>query len=101
MPPCSAEAKTGYAIHMYTANTSMEDCCLASADGDMLLVPQQGEQHSAVQRRLLWFAMAAQMNYAPAAAACSFTPIAFLCQASSRLLQQRQTASSVLLHHAV
>jgi homogentisate 1,2-dioxygenase len=40
----SAEAKTGYAIHMYTANTSMEDCCLASADGDMLLVPQQGEQ---------------------------------------------------------
>lgn len=38
----SAEAKTGYAIHMYTANTSMEHCCLASADGDMLLVPQQG-----------------------------------------------------------
>ncbi|KAF8065888.1 hypothetical protein HT031_002949 [Scenedesmus sp. PABB004] len=38
----SAEQKTGYAIHIYTANTSMTDSCLADADGDMLLVPQQG-----------------------------------------------------------
>lgn len=41
-PMCSAEQKTGYAIHMYTANMSMEDSCLANADGDMLIVPQQG-----------------------------------------------------------
>lgn len=41
-PLCSAEQKTGYAIHMYTANMSMEDSCLANADGDMLIVPQQG-----------------------------------------------------------
>eukprot|EP00803_Ostreobium_quekettii_P003922 evm.model.scf_3626.1 EVM.evm.TU.scf_3626.1 scf_3626:474-4330(-) len=34
--------KDGFAIHVYTANQSMEDCCLANADGDFLLVPQQG-----------------------------------------------------------
>jgi hypothetical protein len=28
---------------MYTANTSMEDSCLANADGEMLIVPQQGK----------------------------------------------------------
>lgn len=39
----SAASKSGFAVHMYTANTSMEDSCLANADGDMLIVPQQGE----------------------------------------------------------
>jgi homogentisate 1,2-dioxygenase len=38
----SAEQKTGYAIHMYACSESMENCCLADADGDMLIVPQQG-----------------------------------------------------------
>ena len=38
----SCAAKDGYAIHMYAATTSMEDCCLANADGDFLVVPQQG-----------------------------------------------------------
>ena len=38
----SASAKDGYAIHMYAATISMEDCCLGNADGDFLLVPQQG-----------------------------------------------------------
>lgn len=37
-----AGSKEGYAIHIYTANESMTDCCLANADGDMLIVPQQG-----------------------------------------------------------
>ncbi|EFJ30466.1 hypothetical protein SELMODRAFT_267178 [Selaginella moellendorffii] len=32
----------GYMIHIYVANKSMEDCALANADGDFLIVPQQG-----------------------------------------------------------
>jgi homogentisate 1,2-dioxygenase len=39
---CSAARKEGFAIHMYAANASMTDCCLANADGDLLIVPQQG-----------------------------------------------------------
>jgi homogentisate 1,2-dioxygenase len=35
--------KSGFAIHIYTANESMHDSCLANADGDLLIVPQQGE----------------------------------------------------------
>lgn len=38
----SAAAKSGYAIHVYTASASMSDCCLANADGDLLIVPQLG-----------------------------------------------------------
>ena len=37
----SPESKSGYAIHMYTANKSMENCCLANADGDFCIVPQE------------------------------------------------------------
>ena len=40
---CSAAHKDGFAIHVYTASASMEDSCLANADGDMLIVPQRGE----------------------------------------------------------
>lgn len=39
---CSPATKDGYAIHVYTASTSMDDSCLANADGDFLIVPQQG-----------------------------------------------------------
>lgn len=38
----SPERKEGYAIHVYTASASMDDCCLGNADGDLLIVPQQG-----------------------------------------------------------
>lgn len=38
----SASTKDGFAIHIYTANESMENSCLANADGDFLFVPQQG-----------------------------------------------------------
>ncbi len=38
----SSGQKDGFAIHVYTASVSMEDSCLANADGDMLIVPQQG-----------------------------------------------------------
>ncbi len=34
--------KSGLAIHMYTANTSMHDTSFANADGDLLIVPQEG-----------------------------------------------------------
>ena len=34
--------KDGFAIHVYTASVSMHNRCLANADGDMLIVPQQG-----------------------------------------------------------
>ena len=27
---------------MYAANRSMDDCCFCNADGDLLIVPQQG-----------------------------------------------------------
>ena len=39
---CSPERKEGYAIHMYSANTSMQDSSFSDADGDMLIVPEQG-----------------------------------------------------------
>ena len=39
----SAGKKEGFAIHVYTASISMDNSCLANADGDMLIVPQQGE----------------------------------------------------------
>ena len=38
----SAAMKEGLAVHVYTASASMEDSCLANADGDFLLVPQLG-----------------------------------------------------------
>lgn len=34
--------KTGLAIHMYLANTSMDKKAFINNDGDMLIVPQQG-----------------------------------------------------------
>ncbi|CAI5496922.1 unnamed protein product [Closterium sp. Naga37s-1] len=37
-----AADKTGFAIHMYAANSSMERCAFANADGDLLIVPQHG-----------------------------------------------------------
>ena len=42
----SAGKKDGFAIHVYTASVSMDNSCLANADGDMLIVPQQGEAQS-------------------------------------------------------
>ncbi|GMH40156.1 hypothetical protein BSKO_08060 [Bryopsis sp. KO-2023] len=38
----NALTKDGFAIHVYTANEGMQDSCLANADGDMLIVPQEG-----------------------------------------------------------
>jgi homogentisate 1,2-dioxygenase len=40
---CSPSSRTGYAIHVYAASASMEDCCLGNSDGNMLIVPQQGD----------------------------------------------------------
>ncbi len=34
--------KEGFAIHIYAATESMTDSCLANADGDFLIVPQEG-----------------------------------------------------------
>jgi len=39
-PACSAARKDGFAVHIYTASCSMDDSCLANADGDFLIVPQ-------------------------------------------------------------
>ena len=41
--PRSAAQKDGYAIHVYACNSPMVDACLTNADGDMLIVPQQGD----------------------------------------------------------
>ncbi|CAI8606918.1 unnamed protein product [Vicia faba] len=38
----SSFMRHGYAIHMYTANKSMDNCAFCNADGDFLIVPQQG-----------------------------------------------------------
>jgi len=38
----SPDARSGSAVHLYVANRSMTDCCFYDADGDLLLVPQQG-----------------------------------------------------------
>ncbi|MEO8152342.1 MAG: homogentisate 1,2-dioxygenase [Rhizobacter sp.] len=37
-----ADAQVGIAAHIYLANTSMTDSAFVNADGEMLLVPQQG-----------------------------------------------------------
>ena len=37
-----ADAQTGIAVHLYRANRSMENRCFVNADGEMLIVPQQG-----------------------------------------------------------
>ncbi|CAK9324317.1 unnamed protein product [Citrullus colocynthis] len=38
----SSFLRHGFAIHMYTANKSMENCAFCNADGDFLIVPQSG-----------------------------------------------------------
>ncbi|XP_048235342.1 homogentisate 1,2-dioxygenase isoform X2 [Ricinus communis] len=38
----SSFLRHGFAIHMYTANKSMGNCALCNADGDFLVVPQEG-----------------------------------------------------------
>lgn len=39
----SAQMKSGIAIHQYLINSSMEKRALMNADGDLLIVPQEGE----------------------------------------------------------
>lgn len=39
----SARVQTGTAVHIYQANSSMEDRYFFNADGEMLIVPQAGE----------------------------------------------------------
>ena len=38
-----AEVRRGFAVHLYVANRSMENRSFYNADGEMLLVPQQGK----------------------------------------------------------
>ncbi|CAN6482714.1 unnamed protein product [Victoria cruziana] len=38
----SSFLRHGYAIHMYAANKSMDNCAFCNADGDFLIVPQIG-----------------------------------------------------------
>ncbi|XP_051198145.1 homogentisate 1,2-dioxygenase [Lolium perenne] len=39
----SSFLRHGFAIHMYAANKSMDGCAFCNADGDFLIVPQQGK----------------------------------------------------------
>ncbi len=50
-------AQAGVAVHVYRANVSMADRCFANADGEMLIVPQQGA--------LLIFAETGKLHVAP------------------------------------
>src|SRR5690606_38530950 len=45
----SAEAMSGCAIHLYAANVSMTDRFFYSADGELLIVPQQGRLEIATE----------------------------------------------------
>ncbi|MGF6983076.1 homogentisate 1,2-dioxygenase [Paraburkholderia atlantica] len=45
----SAEAMSGCAIHLYAANRSMHERFFYSADGELLIVPQQGRLHIATE----------------------------------------------------
>jgi len=38
----SARLRRGYAVHVYAANRGMEDRCFGNADGDLLILPEQG-----------------------------------------------------------
>ncbi|CAH9115655.1 unnamed protein product [Cuscuta europaea] len=38
----SSYLRHGFAVHMYAANKSMENCAFCNADGDFLIVPQKG-----------------------------------------------------------
>ena len=50
-------SQAGIAVHVYRANRSMADRCFVNADGEMMLVPQQGE--------LLVFAETGRLTVAP------------------------------------
>jgi homogentisate 1,2-dioxygenase len=49
----SADAMSGCAIHLYAANRSMEGRFFYSADGELLIVPQQGRLRLATELGLL------------------------------------------------
>jgi homogentisate 1,2-dioxygenase len=49
----SPEAMSGCAIHLYAANRPMSDRYFYSADGELLIVPQQGRLHIATELGLL------------------------------------------------
>ena len=49
---CSPAGKQGYAIHMYAASESMRNSSFCNADGDFLIVPQQGADSPASRHRL-------------------------------------------------
>ena len=53
----SPRSQAGVAVHIYRANRSMTGRCFVNADGEMLLVPQQGE--------LLVFAETGRLAVAP------------------------------------
>jgi homogentisate 1,2-dioxygenase len=38
----SPSSRRGYAVHLYAANRGMEDRCFSDADGDLLLLPEEG-----------------------------------------------------------
>src|SRR4051812_424541 len=46
-------AQTGVAVHFYAANTSMDARYFYNADGELLLVPQQGRAHIATELGVL------------------------------------------------
>ncbi len=49
----SAEAMSGCAVHLYAANRSMGACYFYSADGELLIVPQQGRLSIATELGVL------------------------------------------------
>ena len=40
---CSPALKDGYAIHIFAFNQSMANSCFTDADGDLLVIPQEGK----------------------------------------------------------
>ncbi|EMS52126.1 Homogentisate 1,2-dioxygenase [Triticum urartu] len=47
----SSFLRHGFAVHMYAANKSMDGCAFCNADGDFLIVPQQGSANGLASAR--------------------------------------------------
>ncbi|VAI67987.1 unnamed protein product [Triticum turgidum subsp. durum] len=64
----SSFLRHGFAVHMYAANKSMDGCAFCNADGDFLIVPQQGSANGLASARdflspTAWFEQAHRPGY--------------------------------------
>ncbi len=90
----SAGKKDGFAIHVYTASVSMDNSCLANADGDMLIVPQQGEAQIAC-------CLTPIFNLHPKQSCLKFSPHQRCCSSSSTVDHTKHSMHHIHHHPCV